>query len=52
MRNYRRPDKRRAYKEYSSRMAALNDQLVSGKITQEEFNRHSELLDEIYGWVK
>jgi hypothetical protein len=52
MRNHRRPDKRRAYSEYSSRMSALNDQLVSGKISQDEFDRHSELLDEMYGWVK
>ena len=52
MRKYRRFDKRRAYSDYSRESKELHDSLKKGLISQEEFDRAHELLDERYAWVR
>jgi hypothetical protein len=51
-RNYRRFDKRRAYSEYQSQSESLHDALKKKSITQQEFDRAHELLDEKFNWVR
>lgn len=52
MRNYRDHNKRQLYSEYQTRSEVLKDQLKSGEISQEEFERAHELLDDKYRVVR
>ena len=52
MKKFRRPDKRRAMKEYRARSKDLNDSLIDGTMKQDEFDRAHDLLDEQYSWLR
>jgi hypothetical protein len=52
MRKYRRRDKRKAYEMYVHEVERIKADLKNGRISQEEFNRHHELLDEKFNWVR
>lgn len=51
-REYRRRDKRKAYAEYAARSQELTDRLRSGELTQEQFERAHDFLDEKYEGVR
>jgi hypothetical protein len=52
MRIYRRRDKKLAYDEYLNQSKQLVDQLNSGELSQEEFERAHENLDDKYRFVR
>jgi len=51
-RKYLRRDKRQAYEAYSSQSAVLSEQLKRGELTQEQFERAHEILDDQYRNVR
>lgn len=52
MRRYRKHEKRKAYNEYTMRSRILCDKLKGGEISQEEFDKAHELLDEQFNYVR
>ena len=52
MKKYRKLEKRQAQKEYIMKSRLLNGGLSSGAISQEEYDRAHEDLDEQYRYVR
>lgn len=52
MKRYRKIEKQRAYDDYAQRSKFLNERLKSGGISQEEFDREHDLLDEQFKFVR
>jgi hypothetical protein len=51
-RTYRRRDKRRAYRVYAAQSQELVRRLQEGELTQEQFERAHDFLDEQYRGVR
>ena len=51
-RKYRRRDKRKAYAEYAAHSQELTNRLKNGELTQEQFERAHDFLDEKYRSIR
>ena len=52
MKKYRKREKRIAQEQYIMRSRLLNEELKGGKISQEEYERVHDLLDEQFKFVR
>lgn len=52
MRHYRKMEKRRAYNSYARETQWLKDRFEKGEISQEEFERSQEMLDDRFRFVR